>query len=663
MITPQMLEGAGLLVPIMLALVADTVIGAIASIMANINNFLGIGGGITGFVDGIQPYIDVLEKITPGMVTASKELAELMLYLTGAELIQGIADWFGLNGEGKFESFKADLNAFADAISGYAQKIDEFSGETVGKVVNSSNAAKIIVDTLTTVHKFDLGDDKITTFGDNMTSFAESLMSYVESIGAFSSEQVEYVKNSAIASQAIIDFANNIAGTGGLWQEIVGEKKLGDFGTELSTFAPEFMKYVEDVEGFDSAKVTDVKNSAIAAQAIIDFANNISGQEGLWQKIAGSKDLGDFGEQLSSFGESLQSYYGYIEGITWYKVTTSANVLDVLAGATEVLPTKSTKLTNFGKDLVTFGGKLKDYYDKIENVSVDHFRSVSNEIKNLINVMDGVSKIDMADLVTFENTMAKIGDTGISNLLSAFDNAVGNIQQKCYQLTVIMINTFKVRISDFRSVGRDFVQGLANGITENSYLATQAARQVAQDTVAAMRQKLDEHSPSKVSYEIGRFFSLGFINALADSVKESKVAGQDLAQSAKDGLNKAIKMIENISDFDMGYQMTITPVLDLSGIQNGKDAIRAILNDGLSYSGSLAYSAVDAANKKTESKYSVEATITKDDLKEFANKIGENTGNTFNNEFNIESNDPKGVADEVSHVIQHQIERRKEVWA
>lgn len=663
-ITGQMVEGAGLLAIIMVELVGDTVVGAIASVVANISNFLGIKRGIAGFVEGIQPYLDVLEKVKPGMATASKDLAELLLYLTGAEVIEGIASFFGLNKKGKFESFKSDLTAFGDAISGYAEKVGKLDASTVQKVVNSSKAAQIIVDILNTVADTDYGDDKVTNFGTNIEAFAGSLVTYATTVGAFSEEKVRYIKNSASAAQAIIDFANNISGEGGLWQKLVGEKDLSGFGEKIADFAPSLMSYIASIGEFDEAKITNVKNSAIAAQAIIDFANNISGQNGLWQKIAGSKDLGDFGEQISTFGESLKEYYGYIDGITWYKVTTSANVLETLSDATKTLSTtKSNTLTVFGKDLVIYGGKIKDYYDKVANVSVEHFRNVSDEIKHLIDVMDGVSKIDMADLVTFENTMANIGKSGISSLLTSFDNAVGNIQQKCSQLTAIMINTFKARVPDFKSIGRDFVQGLANGIIENSYLATQAASQVAGNAADAMRQKLDEHSPSKVGYEIGHFFGLGFINALIDSVKESKAAGQELAQSAKDGLNKAIEMINGISDFNLSYEMTITPVLDLSGIQNGKDAIKAILNSGLSYSGSLAYSAVDASNKKAESKYSVEATITKDDLKEFAKELEENVGTTFNNEFNIQSDDPKGVANEVSGVIQHQIERRREVWA
>jgi len=57
--------------------------------------------------------------------------------------------------------------------------------------------------------------------------------------------------------------------------------------------------------------------------------------------------------------------------------------------------------------------------------------------------------------------------------------------------------------------GYNMAQGMADGISNNSISVVSASEVMASDAVKAAREKLDEHSPSKVMKQVGGFFSQG----------------------------------------------------------------------------------------------------------------------------------------------------------
>lgn len=96
------------------------------------------------------------------------------------------------------------------------------------------------------------------------------------------------------------------------------------------------------------------------------------------------------------------------------------------------------------------------------------------------------------------------------------------------------------------------MEGFADGITANTYLAEARARAMAAAAARAAERELDEHSPSKVGYRIGDFFGLAFVNAISDYADKSYKAGTNMAAAAKNGLSNAISKIREFVDGEMG---------------------------------------------------------------------------------------------------------------
>ena len=55
--------------------------------------------------------------------------------------------------------------------------------------------------------------------------------------------------------------------------------------------------------------------------------------------------------------------------------------------------------------------------------------------------------------------------------------------------------------------------------------------------------------------------------------------------------------------------------------------------------------------------------IAVEQLNKAVDNLGKNSGNTIENTFNIRGSNPEEIAEEVSNILQRQIERRDATWA
>ena len=147
-----------------------------------------------------------------------------------------------------------------------------------------------------------------------------------------------------------------------------------------------------------------------------------------------------------------------------------------------------------------------------------------------------------------------------------------------------------------------------------------------------------------------------------------------MANSAKTGLKQSVNSISNaISEIaglmsnDMETQPIIRPVIDLTNIQNGADRIRGLMRgvSGYALTGSLDLATKTQSGIESRKQYTGNNdTLTAlDKLAKSIDELLDNPNNSFENTFNISGNNPKEIAEEVSNIIQRQVERRGASWA
>ena len=161
-------------------------------------------------------------------------------------------------------------------------------------------------------------------------------------------------------------------------------------------------------------------------------------------------------------------------------------------------------------------------------------------------------------------------------------------------------------------------------------------------------------SPSKVFYENGKYI----------------VEGLALGMSDSSGVNMLISSITKICDIiqnDVDAQPTIRPVMDLTEIQNGvklANSVTAGLN-GAYVTGSynMASDTAYRANLRQAELNNASNVSVASEVGRILGEVVASNGTTFNNTFNITGDDPEEIAEEVSRIIQQDMERRNAVWA
>lgn len=667
--------------------------GVVGGFMSGVSSqFPQIATDLSGFMTNIQPFIQGASAIDPSMMDGVKALAETILILTAANILEGLTSWF--TGGSSLTGFAEELVPFGTAMKQFSDEIAGIDGEVVA---NAAVAGKTLAEMAATLPNsggvvgFFAGENDMGAFGDQLVPFGEAMKAFADSVAGLDASVVTEAAN---AGKAMAEMASTIPNSGGVVGFFAGENDMDAFGEQLVPFGEAMKEFSIAVTGLNADVVV---NSVTAGKALMELANTVPNSGGLVAFFTGENDLDMFGEKLVPFGEAMKQYSMAVTGLDANVVVNSANAAKALVELSNNLPnsggivswfTGDNDIASFGEKLVSFGQSFAAYYSSVSTVDVAKLSGVVAQFRNLVDLANGITSVDTSGMSRFAQDLTNLGNSGIEGFVNAFNNAssrvsaaatsmlttfinaanaqksavistfttmvngvISSLTNQQYQFTTIgstmmtnfitgirgkdslarntfltMINgclttlrnkfyefntvgqsvmtnliagirskdqtarnTFVQIISgcltairnkytDFYNAGKYLVEGFADGITANTYLAEARARAMAAAAARAAERELDEHSPSKVGYRIGDFFGLAFVNAISDYVDKSYKAGTNMAAAAKNGLSNAISKIREFVDGEMEVQPTIRPVLDLSEVRSGVGRLTAILS-------------------------------------------------------------------------------------
>lgn len=221
------------------------------------------------------------------------------------------------------------------------------------------------------------------------------------------------------------------------------------------------------------------------------------------------------------------------------------------------------------------------------------------------------------------------GGQWISNLISGIKARVGGITSAIGSMVSSAVSKAKSGASQMISAGRSMIEGFISGIKEKAASVARAASDVVSKAISAAKSALKINSPSKVFIQIGAWTSEGMAIGIDKNARMVENASANMADTAINGVSNAIGQIANAINADMDMQPTITPVMDLSNIQNGSRMISSMLGSnpamGLNanLTGSLSRSIGGIQNGSSNDDV-VSA------LKDLQKSMAGNTGNTYN---------------------------------
>ena len=326
-------------------------------------------------------------------------------------------------------------------------------------------------------------------------------------------------------------------------------------------------------------------------------------------------------------------------------------VLNFIDGITQKLP-----------DVIQSGvNLLLSFIEGIISAIDNNSERLANDIRNLFKALIRAAVLVLTGgVVDIKEVGSKIMNSG---LISGIKEKLSNLKETVRDLISNAKQVIQDKINDFKDVGKHIIGGLISGITDKASDLANSAINAAKSAVNGVKNFLGIHSPSRVFAEIGRYTDEGFINGVKAYAGKVSDATVDMGKGAVGAMSDTLSTIADLVSSDIDTEPTIRPVMDLSNIQNGANQLFSMMKsvDGYSLSGSL-----DIANRTGNRINEVRSKATDNSsvLDKISDAVGNfNGGNSFENTFNITGSNPKEIAEEVSNIIQRQVERRDASWA
>ena len=133
------------------------------------------------------------------------------------------------------------------------------------------------------------------------------------------------------------------------------------------------------------------------------------------------------------------------------------------------------------------------------------------------------------------------------------------------------------------STGGYYVSGIDKGIRAGERTLYNSGWFAADTVDKGYKARSKTESPSKVAIQNGKFWDMGLALGIIRNSDIVETAGKKSAQTVMDTMRNIVGTISDAINGDMDMNPTITPVLDLSNIQNGTNAINGMFGNTKTY--------------------------------------------------------------------------------
>jgi tape measure domain-containing protein len=522
LVDESVLKGVGILAASVLALTAADIVEGIGSFLSGGTSFASLGTELSMFMTNALPFIMGARSIDPTAMKGVKTLAEALMIITAADLVEGLTSW--LTGGSSLGDFGKQLGPFGEGIAAFSNAVAGIDNASVkvaaeaGK--NLAQMAKEMPNSGGWLGKI-FGENDADSFGEQMKSFGSSLAAFSDAVdgGAVNKEAIS---NAVDSAKMLVEMSKEMPNSGGWLGKIIGDNDADSFGEQMKSFGLSLAAFSDAVD--NGAVNSEAVAAAIeSANKLVEFSKTIPNSGGLLGNIIGNNDADAFGAKMNAFGTSLSDFS-----------TSIAGGIDL--DAIDAFATAFTKLAGSGID--SFVESFSAGMPEVDTV-------ISTMIQRIITQL-------RLHTPTIQTTIASVIKSGATRIRTGY--------------------------TDFYSAGAFLVQGFANGISANAYKATARARAMALSALMAAKTALGINSPSKEFYKVGMGTIEGFVKAVDENSNQASKATTSMADKLKASFKNAMSKVNDLLSSDLDSQPTIRPVLDLSDVTAGAKSIGGMFN-------------------------------------------------------------------------------------
>ena len=444
--------------------------GIVGGFMSGVSSqFPQIGADLSTFMNNVQPFLQGASQIQPSMMDGVKALAETVLILTAADILQGLTSW--LTGGSSLSKFGEELVPFGEAMRDFSLAIGNMDGEIVA---NAATAGKALAEMAATIPNtgglvsFFAGENDMTAFGKQLVPFGEAMRQFGDAITGLDANAVT---EAAIAGKAMAEMATTIPNSGGVVGFFAGENDMGEFGKQLVPFGEAMKAFGDAVRGLEADAIV---NSATAGKALVELADTVPNTGGVVAFFTGNNDVDTFGEKLAPFGEAMKAYSEAIMGMDSAAITNSATAGKALVELANTIPntgglvswfTGDNDLDSFGDSLVQFGSGIKSYSDSISGIDTGIMSSVITQVNRLVEMAKGMAELDTSGMSGFSTALIQLGNNGIDGFINAFTDASGRVTSAATSMLTTFINAANAQKGNLTSTFTTMMQAVLTTLT------------------------------------------------------------------------------------------------------------------------------------------------------------------------------------------------------
>ena len=532
-------------------------------------------------------------------------LADSVKKWSGVTVPEGLADQLGqlADGVGRFWASgwgAGAISEVAEPLGTLASSVSKWSSVTVPENIGTS-----LSSLASGVNSFTFSG----MAGGSIASVAEPLGTLAKSVKKWSDVTIPDGLQSGL--QGLASGVNSFTFSG-MAGGAIGEiaEPLGDLAKSVKKWNG--VEVPEDIQGMLQRLASGVNSFTFSGFAgggiseVVEPLKNLAGAVTAWSGVSIPEGIGT---GLSSLATGVNSFSASQTAAS--TLSTVASGLKTMAGAVTTLG--STDLSGVAAKVKEFASALKDVPNSLSgtaegigtslqtvaNAITSNSALISNAFTTVLNSATTAITNSAGSFTTAANTITQGFATALSNGLSNqqsaattavtsimvamrnqatssgaasrtnFENAgkamtnalkrgIDNGKSSCVTAVRNVVNSCKSAVDSgsFYTIGLNLAQGMANGINNNAYRAINAAAKMGADAVKAAKAATGEHSPSKLTDKIGRFFDQGLINGIIALKKKVGMTAASVGDIA----------VANLQDSMSGATATLTPVIDSNNV-------------------------------------------------------------------------------------------------
>ena len=605
---------------------------------ANVSSFIASMKTAFGSLDGIETFnTGAIDQI----VSAATSLSTLQSSLTP---MGGVITWF--TGRTDLGTFGINIGLFADAMGKLKSGMGEngISEAVTASITNAGNAIIALQSALPTEHLFD-GKMNLTEFSTYITNFGKAMSSFSTTTSSIDDSAISIAINAARRIKNLIISLSDLD-TSGL-SDFIGGSFSDGAAVNIAQAMSKFSKEVSDIN------VQAVSTSVTTAIRLRTLINTLSGLD--------SSDIAKF--KPVSVGEALKSYSNSVANLNTAAINNSISVANKVKAFISSLSNFKTGGINSFKSAVDslstvnlngVNAMISEYSASMQSSGVTLANSLTTGLQNGLSTMWSALSSMLTNVVSSIRSRGSAfraaGRVLVNNLASGISSGRSSVLSAASGVASGSVSSVRNYYSSFWSAGKYLVLGFCAGITENTWRAEAKAALMANAAYESAKEALDVNSPSKVFKRLGSSVPEGFALGLGMFGSEIEDSAIGMANTAIKATRSAMSTVLDALNSDMDSQPTIRPIMDLSDVKTGANAIHGMLNGVQTVGVRTNLNAISSTvNGKLQNG-------TNDDVVSAINKLNDRLGNIRGDTYtfgNFTYDDGSNISDTIKALIRY----------